>query len=77
MWFQKKKTHYGKIIAITLAAVAGVSAIAFVVYKLVKKYTEEVALDCDDFLDECEECELAVEGEDECVECCAEAADAE
>lgn len=77
MWFQKKKTNYGKIIAITLAAVAGVSAIAFVVYKLVKKYTEEVALDCDDFLDECEECELAAEGEEECVECCAEAADAE
>ena len=77
MWFQKKKTNYGKIIAITLAAVAGATAIAFVVYKLVKKYTEEVALDCDDFLDECEACELAEEGEEECVECCAEAADAE
>ena len=73
----KKKTNYGKIVAISVAALAVASAVAFVVYKLVKKYTEEVALDCDDFLDECEACELAAEGEEECVECCAEAADAE
>jgi len=53
----KKKTNYGKIIAITLAAVAGVTAVAFVIYKLIKKYTEDMTYDCDDLLDECDECE--------------------
>ncbi len=75
MWFQKKKTNYGKIIAITVAVVAAASAIAFVVYKLVKKYTSELIFDCDDFLDECDDCDLALE---ECEECeCDECADAE
>ncbi len=70
MWFQKKKTNYGKIIAITVAVVAAASAIAFVVYKLVKKYTSDLVLDCDDFLDECDECDLVL---DECdCEVCAE-----
>ena len=74
----KKKTNYGKIIAITLAAVAGVCAVAFVVYKLIKKYTEDLVYDCDDLLDECDECDIAIEdAEEECC-CCEEAvADAE
>lgn len=77
-FFHKKKTNYGKIVAITLAVVAGVSAIAFVVYKLIKKYTEDLVYDCDDLLDECEDCELCIEDaeEEECCEAC-EACDAE
>ena len=59
--FFKKKTNYGKIIAITVAAVAAASAIAFVVYKLIKRYTEDLVYDCDDLLDECDDCELAIE----------------
>ena len=69
MWFQKKKTNYGKIIAITVAVVAAASAIAFVVYKLIKKYTSDLVLDCDEFLDECDECELALDECDECEAC--------
>ncbi len=61
MFFKKKSTNYGKIIAITLAVVAAASAIAFVVYKLIKRYTEDLVYDCDDLLDECDECELAIE----------------
>ena len=69
MWFQKKKTNYGKIVAITVAVVAAAAAIAFVVYKLIKKYTSDLVLDCDDFLDECDECEFAVDEAEEC-DCC-------
>ena len=71
MWFQKKKTNYGKIIAITVAVVAAASAIAFVVYKLIKKYTTELVLDCDDFLDECDECDLVLD-ECDCEDCVEE-----
>ncbi len=68
MWFQKKKTNYGKIIAITLAVVAAASAIAFVVYKLIKKYTEDLVLDCDDLFDECDDCDIAICDADDCEE---------
>ncbi len=61
MNFFKKKTNYGKIIAISVAAVAVASAIAFVVYKLIKKYSEDLVYDCDDLLDECDECDLVIE----------------
>lgn len=71
----KKKTNYGKIIAITAAAVVGVCAVAFVVYKLIKKYTEDLVYDCDDLLDECEDCDILLD-EEEAEECCC-AADAE
>ncbi|MBE6549530.1 MAG: hypothetical protein E7670_03785 [Ruminococcaceae bacterium] len=61
-FFQKKSTNYGKIIAITVACVAAASAIAFVIYKLVKKYTEDLVCDCDDLLDdECGDCELVLD----------------
>ncbi len=63
-FFKKKSTNYGKIIAITLAVVAAASAIAFVVYKLIKKYTEDLVYDCDDLLDECDECDVAIEDAD-------------
>ena len=64
MWFQKKKTNYGKIVAITLAVVAAATAIAYVVYRLIKKYTEDLVFDCDDFLDECDECDIAIDEAD-------------
>ena len=52
----RKKTNYGKIIAISVAAVAAASAVAFVVYKLVKKYREEELYD--DLLEDCDcECD--------------------
>lgn len=69
MWFQKKKTNYGKIVAITVAVVAAASAIAFVVYKLIKKYTADMVLDCEDFLDECDDCELVLDEAEECEAC--------
>ena len=70
----KKKTNYGKIIAITAAVVAGAAAIAFVIYKLIKKYTEDLVYDCDDLLDECEDCDIAIEdAEEEVVEAVADA----
>ena len=73
-FFEKKKeTNYGKIIAISVAAVAVASAIAFVVYKLVKKYTEDLVYDCDDLLDECEDCDVILEDAEEEVEEIAEA----
>ena len=56
-FFKKKETNYGKIVAITVACVAAASAIAFVIYKLIKKYTEDIVYDCDDLHDECEDCE--------------------
>ena len=56
----KKKTNYGKILAITLSVVVAASAIAYVLYRLIKKYTEDLVFDCDDFLDECDECDLVI-----------------
>ena len=76
-FFERKKTNYGKIVAISVAAVAVASAIAFVIYKLIKKYTEELVYDCDDLLDECEDCDVVIEDAEEEVEEIAEAADAE
>jgi hypothetical protein len=61
--FKKKSTNYGKIIAISLAAVAAASAIAFVVYKLVKKYKEETIYD--DLLEDCE-CDYDCDCECDC-----------
>jgi hypothetical protein len=67
MSFFKKKTNYGKIIAISVAAVAVASVVAFIVYKLVKKYTDDLVCDCDDLLDECDcdECDFALEDAEE------------
>lgn len=76
-FFERKKTNYGKIVAISVAAVAVASAIAFVIYKLIKKYTEELVYDCDDLLDECEDCDVVIEDAEEEIEEIAEAADAE
>ena len=67
-FFKKKSTNYGKIIAITLSVVAAASAIAFVVYKLIKKYTEDLVYDCDDLLDECDECDVVIEDAEEAEE---------
>ena len=67
-FFNRKKTNYGKIVAITLACVAGACAVAFVVYKLIKKYTEDLVYDCDDLLDECDECDIAIEDAEEVEE---------
>ena len=67
-FFKQKKTNYGKIVAISVACVAVASAVAFVIYKLIKRYTEELVYDCDDLLDECEDCELAIEDAEEVVE---------
>lgn len=65
MHFFKKKTNYGKIIAISIAAVAVASAIAFVIYKLIKKYSEDLVYDCDDLLDECDDCDLIIDDAEE------------
>jgi hypothetical protein len=65
----KKKTNYGKIIAISVACAAAASAVAFVVYKLIKKYNEEAIYE--DLLEDCD-CECDCE-----CECDAEEAEAE
>ena len=58
----KKKTNYGKIIAISVAALAVASIVAFVVYKLVKKYKEEAIYD--DLLEDCDcDCDCIEEAE--------------
>ena len=66
MFFEKKKpeptTNYGKIIAITTAAVAGACAVAFFVYKLVVKLQENAVYE----EDLCEGCPLADECDGEC-----------
>ena len=61
----KKKTNYGKIIAISIAVVAVVGIIAFIIYKLVKKYSEDLVYDCDDLLDECDDCDLVIDDADD------------
>ena len=63
MFFKKKSTNYGKIIAITAAVVAAAGAIAFIIYKLIKKYTQDLVYDCDDLLDECDDCGLIIDDE--------------
>ena len=73
--FKKKETNYGKIIAITLAVVAAAGAIAFIVYKLIKKYTEDLVYDCDDLLDECDDCDLVIDDAEEEEELAVEAAE--
>lgn len=50
--FKKKSTNYGKIIAISVAAVAVASVVAVVIYKLVKKYKDDTVYD--DLLEDCE-----------------------
>jgi len=50
--FKKKSPNYGKIIAISVAAVAVATIVAIVIYKLVKKYKEETVYD--DLLEDCE-----------------------
>lgn len=67
-YFKKKKTNYGKIVAITVAVVAAAGAIAFIIYKLIKKYTEDLVYDCDDLLDECDDCELVIDDGEEAEE---------
>lgn len=76
--FEKKneRTNYGKIIAITLAVVAGACAVIWFAIKLYRKYC---LLECDDYdeldeltgdglFDECTECEVVVDGEDAEIE---------
>lgn len=61
-WFTKKKSpNYGKIIAISIACIAVASVVAFVVYKLVKKYKTETIYD--DLLDDCDCIEEADDAE--------------
>ncbi len=62
---KKKKTNYALIIAITIATVAVLAIVAFIIYKLVKKYTEDLVYDCDDLLDECNDCDVAIEDADD------------
>ena len=67
--FRKKSTHYGKIVAVSIAVAAVASAVAFVVYKLIKKYTEDLVYDCDDLLeDENNEGDVAIEDAAEATE---------
>lgn len=65
----KKKTNYGKIIAISVAAVAVAGVVAVIIYKLVKKYKQdEIACECDDLLDECDDCDFVIDDAEEAEE---------
>ena len=76
MFFFKKKesTNYGKIIAVTLACVAGACAVACLVYALFQKFFGFCDCDgdcCDEeFLEEGEgdECEVCIEEPEAVVE---------
>lgn len=59
--FRRKRPNYAKIIIITLAIAAVVALVAFIIYKLVKKYSEDLVYDCDDLLDECDDCDLIID----------------
>ncbi|MBR2370828.1 MAG: hypothetical protein IKA82_02285 [Clostridia bacterium] len=63
-WTKKKTTNYGKIIAITVAAVAGACAVA---YFLVKLYEKHIAckLALEDYDDDCI-CELDLDDDCDC-----------
>lgn len=63
--FRRKKTNYAKIIIITLAIAAVVALIAFIIYKIVKKYSEDLVYDCDDLLDDCDDCDLVIDEADD------------
>ena len=64
-FFKKKSTNYGKIIAITAAVIVAAGAIAFIIYKLIKKYTHDLEYDCEDLLDECDDCDFAIDDADD------------
>ena len=64
-FFKPKKSNTLKVVLITLACVAVVGIIAFIVYKLVKKYTEDLVYDCDDLLEGCNHCDVAIEDADD------------
>ena len=64
-FFKKKSTNYGKIIAITAAVIVAAGAIAFIIYKLIKKYTHDLEYDCEDLLDECDDCDFAIDDTEE------------
>ena len=63
--FKKKKTNYVKIIVISIAVAAAVALVAFIIYKLVKKYSKDLVYDCDDLLDECDDCDLVIDDADD------------
>lgn len=50
----EKKTNYGKIIAITIAVITAASAIAYVIYRLARKFFG--------FCEECQDDELPTDG---------------
>ncbi len=58
-----EKPKYGKVIAITLGAVAAVAAIAYFVYKFFFEY--KCDYDCEEYFDECDDCDCDCD-----CECC-------
>ena len=73
---RENRVSYGKIIAITLAVVAGACAVIWFALKLYRKYC---LLECDDYdeldeltddglFDECTECEVVVEDHEDGAE---------
>ena len=63
-----EKPKYGKVIAITLGAVAGVAAIAYFVYKFFFEF--KCDYDCEDYLDDCD-CDCECDCDCDC-DCCDE-----
>ena len=69
-WFRREpeKPNYFKIIAITLAIIAGIGAAAVSAYKLFQKYFHLCDCECEDFLDDgCEDCDIFIEDDSEAV----------
>ena len=63
--FRRKKPDYTKIVIISIAVAAAVALLAFIIYKIVKKYREDLVYDCDDLLDECDDCDLVIDDADD------------
>ena len=72
LFHKPEKPKYGKVVALTLGAVAAVAAIAYFVQKFFFEYRCDY--DCEDYLDECDcDCDCDCDCECECdCECCAE-----
>ena len=59
-------THFGLVMsAFGLVDLLDIIIVAFIIYKLVKKYSEDLVYDCDDLLDECDDCDLVIDEADD------------
>ena len=66
LFHKPEKPKYGKVVALTLGAVAGVAAIAYFVYKFFFEYRCDY--DCEDCLDDCDCCDCDCDCDCDCCD---------